>query len=670
MVRAAGPARGAAGGHGIGPLNLKPAGESDMDIQAAVTAFGPAGTRAGLSASACTSRTRAGAMSGQREVEPARSAEIDCFYCGSGVPDGFFCGTCGAHLAHGRYRGAATRAHAHAAFPDEGALRLGVVSSLFPRLPGAARGAYRVAFGLVAGMLAAVAAAGLQAPVIAVSALAVPLLFLIYAHETGPRDRRFPVATAAVFAAGAAVGVAWALEFGPVVSGALVPAPGSSLTSDDALVSAVAVPVLGQLLMLLPAAAARLATPGRSEALEGFTAGVVSALGVTVAVTLTELTPLLRYGNLIQDSSALANLTQAVIRGISVPLVAAAATGYISAALWKGPGAGSAAGGRWLTHPALATAGALAVETGLGYADDAGLPDVVLLIVHLVATASALLALRIGLHHVLLHEGQCAGPGAPRECPNCGRAGPAMPFCPDCGVAERANGQLAGRRLGHRRVLGALASGLALLTAALVVVALEVTPAPPKPCTALNCLAPFTLPPHPPRVYTSHDGWSVQWYPASAVFPGRPPATSASPSASQLRLDFINPDAPAEDGELAFTGGPAHGHTADEIVTALQQASAPDAVPDYVVPGASLGYTPGYGEAFQVTPSSADGNPVRFEVTIICAIRDSYAICAYAVGPQVSLGHLMTHPAEARLALALWADPDLNGVRWKGQRLP
>jgi hypothetical protein len=111
-------------------------------------------------------------MSGQREVEPARSGEIDCSYCGSGVPDGSFCGACGAHLAHGRYRGAATRAHAHAAFPDEGVLRLGVVSSLFPRLPGAARGAYRVAFGLFAGVLAAVAAAGLQAPVIAVSALA------------------------------------------------------------------------------------------------------------------------------------------------------------------------------------------------------------------------------------------------------------------------------------------------------------------------------------------------------------------------------------------------------------------------------------------------------------------------------------------------------------------
>ena len=95
-----------------------------------------------------------------------------------------------------------------------------------------------------------------------------------------------------------------------------------------------------------------------------------------------------------------------------------------------------------------------------------------------------------------------------------------------------------------------------------------------------------------------------------------------------------------------------------------------NAVPDYVMPGASLGYTPGYGEAFQVTPSSADGNPVRFEVTIICAMRDGYAICAYAVGPQVSLGHLVTHPTEARLALALWADrPERRAVEGPGAAL-
>src|SRR5690242_21943101 len=105
-------------------------------------------------------------MSGQRETEPARSGEIACSYCGSEVPDGSFCGACGAHLAHGRYRGAATRVHAHAAFPDEGVLRPGVVSSLFPRLPGAPRGAYRFASGLYVVLLAVVAATGLQAPVI------------------------------------------------------------------------------------------------------------------------------------------------------------------------------------------------------------------------------------------------------------------------------------------------------------------------------------------------------------------------------------------------------------------------------------------------------------------------------------------------------------------------
>ena len=74
-----------------------------------------------------------------------------------------------------------------------------------------------------------------------------------------------------------------------------------------------------------------------------------------MAATLTELAPLLRYGNLIQDSSVLANLTQAVIRGVSVPLVAAAATGYISAALWAG--AGSAAGGRVRPCRSARTAG-------------------------------------------------------------------------------------------------------------------------------------------------------------------------------------------------------------------------------------------------------------------------------------------------------------------------
>ncbi len=592
-----------------------------------------------------------------------------CPHCGSQVPDAPFCGACGAHLKHARGRGAATRAHAHSAFPDEGVFRLAVVSSLFPQLAGTSRSAYRVAFGLIVVLLVAMAVAGLQAPVIAVSALAIPLLFLIYMYEIAPRDARFAVPTAVTFVIGAALGVAWAIVVGPVVAGSLVPELAASLTTSSVLASAVAVPVIGQLLMLVPVAVAWLWRPDHSEALDGFTAGAASALGLTMAATLTELAPLLRAGNLIQGSSVLANLTQAIIRGVSVPLVAAAATGYIGAALWSRRGTGSAAGGRWFTHPVLALAVALAVEIGLGFTDEAALPDTVLLAVHLAAAAAALLALRIGLHHVLLHEQRDVRIGPPRACPHCHQVVPAMPFCPMCGVAERAT-RTASRPVGHRGVLATLIGGLALLSVVLVILGLVLPPTPATPCTSLQCLAPFGIPAHLPRVYTSAEGWSVQWYPASAVFSQQPPTTSASSSADQLRLDFTNPAAPGEDGQLAFVGGPAQGQSASQIVTSLQQANAPNAVPDYVLPGASVGYVPGYGEAFQTTPNSADGNPVKFEVMILCAIRHGYAICAFAVGPQVDLNRIVDHPTEAKLALSLWADPDLNGVRWKGESQP
>jgi len=110
----------------------------------------------------------------------------------------------------------------------------------------------------------------------------------------------------------------------------------------------------------------------------------------------------------------------------------------VGAALWARRGRGSAAGGLWLTSSWVALAFGLAIGAGLGFADDAGLPDVALLVIHLAAAALALLLLRAGLHHVLLHEQRDARIGPPRVCPHCFRVVPAMPFCPMCGVAEQA----------------------------------------------------------------------------------------------------------------------------------------------------------------------------------------------------------------------------------------
>ena len=62
-----------------------------------------------------------------------------CPHCGARVPGASYCGACGAHLTHARRRGAARRAHAYSAFPDESVFRLAVVSSLFPQLAGRSR---------------------------------------------------------------------------------------------------------------------------------------------------------------------------------------------------------------------------------------------------------------------------------------------------------------------------------------------------------------------------------------------------------------------------------------------------------------------------------------------------------------------------------------------------
>jgi hypothetical protein len=40
------------------------------------------------------------------------------------------------------------------------------------------------------------------------------------------------------------------------------------------------------------------------------------------------------------------------------------------------------------------------------------------------------------------------------------------------------------------------------------------------------------------------------------------------------------------------------------------------------------------------------------------------------VGPQVDLNRIVNHPTPAKLALSLWVDPDINGVRRKGQQQP
>ena len=79
---------------------------------------------------------------------------------------------------------------------------------------------------------------------------------------------------------------------------------------------------------------------------------------------------------------------------------------------------------------------------------------------------------------------------------------------------------------------------------------------------------------------------------------------------------------------------------------------------------------PGYGEAFQTQAEQRERQPGQIRGSDHLRGARGYAICAYAAGPQVDLNRVVNHPTQSKLALALWADPDINGVRWKGQAFP
>jgi hypothetical protein len=120
-------------------------------------------------------------------------------------------------------------------------------------------------------------------------------------------------------------------------------------------------------------------------------------------------------------------------------VVSALTTGLIGAAWWSHSGTRrTSAGSRWLATPAPAIVLALLIQIGLAFTDLASLSSDEVLAVHLVALGVLVLAARMTIHYVLLHEAMEVAVGPPRVCAHCMHLVPAMAFCPQCGVAERA----------------------------------------------------------------------------------------------------------------------------------------------------------------------------------------------------------------------------------------
>ena len=365
-----------------------------------------------------------------------------CRVCDVDVPAGEYCGLCGCHLQPRRREGPDwLRVRDFGAAPNEHLLQPSVASSLFPHLPQRSRTAFRIGLLVLVAALATFTLLRLPAAVITVAALGLPLLFVLYLRESDA-FRDFPVGTLVLtvaLAVGLAVG--WVLLTGAMFARSYGVGLGSAIVGARMLQMGILIPLGGVLLMLLPAALVRVLRPTTRESLDGFMIGALGALAFTAAATLARLAP--QFGTGVVSKRPMESLlVEAGIRGIAVPLTAAAAGGLIGAALWftRPPS-------KRQQHPGVVrmvlvgfAVAVLAVYLGLGLIDVARFPQVLMLVLYLALAAVALFLLRVGLHLALLHEQHDRIlSDEPLLCPHCGHVVPDMAFCPACGVATRAS---------------------------------------------------------------------------------------------------------------------------------------------------------------------------------------------------------------------------------------
>jgi hypothetical protein len=367
---------------------------------------------------------------------------MPCGVCETDVPAGQFCGLCGAHLSPQRGDGPNwLRIRAYGAAPGEHVLRLSVVSSLFPHLPQRSRTPFRVALAILLVALVVFALLRWQAPLIAVGALGLPVLFVIYLLESDAYDD-LPVRTLLLTAVlGIGLGVGWALLTGKVVARSYGVALGSGMGMARMMREGIAIPIGAAVLMVVPAILVRMLRPSTRESLDGFLIGSVGALSFTAAATLARLAPQFTTGMVARVRPVASLVVEAGIQGVAIPLTAAATGGLIGVALWftRPPNKAYQHAGYVRVALLLAGVAVLVMHAALGQIDIARLPQGLQLGLHLAVALVALLALRVGLHLALLHEAHDPILSEPLLCPHCGHVVPDMAFCPNCGVATRAS---------------------------------------------------------------------------------------------------------------------------------------------------------------------------------------------------------------------------------------
>jgi hypothetical protein len=355
---------------------------------------------------------------------------VHCPHCGMTVPEGDFCGHCGAHLTSA----SVMRRHAFAAVPSESVAHLSIITTLFPHLAHRRGGAFRWA--LLAGGAAVVLLAALHlfAPATAAATFLLPGLYLLYLYEIEVYESEPWLVVGATMVAGAALG----FVFTAFTGGALSQLNLTGDSSSAFLLSSIVIPIAAQALMLAGPLFLYVLRSRFREPLDGLTFGAASALGFTLTSTLTAFWPLIS-GPLVGSDAPLDWILRLLRAGLLVALVNASTTGLITASVWLHRYDRRRAQGVWQASILVTLLVAVGSQVLLAMLSFVISDSVTELVVRSLVTAGLLLYLRLVIHQALLAEGAVheIGPDAP--CPECHRVVPTMLFCPACGVNRAAS---------------------------------------------------------------------------------------------------------------------------------------------------------------------------------------------------------------------------------------
>lgn len=374
-------------------------------------------------------------------MSPADDAALtECPSCHREVPAANFCGLCGAALAAPAGSGRRLlRIRTFGACPSESVLRPSLASSLFPHLPQRSRLPFRIGLAAMVAGLALCAALRIPSVMVGVGALGLPLLFVLYLRASGV-SRDLPRAAMPVAVVlGLILGAGWAWFAGAAANPGFGVAMNLAGAGHDPLRGNILATTAGAVLMMVPAVVVRFTMPRTRESLDGFVIGTLGALAFSAAATLTRLAPQLQATVVALSRPRSSLAVEAVVCGVVVPLTAAVAGGVVGLALWFVARGDQPLGSRltlWLLGAAV-----LAMYAAVGVVNAMGLPNLIMVSLHLLLVIVGVLVLRMAVQFALLHEVPDPVSLEPLLCEHCEHVVPDAAFCPACGAATRASSQ-------------------------------------------------------------------------------------------------------------------------------------------------------------------------------------------------------------------------------------